>query len=79
MSNVMNVETIKQEAEASKKSLEKRRDKTPPMSQRITVTVPFLLEKCYRTLFLCKQIEVLQDELRTTKLKMQRIKEMLEA
>jgi len=74
----MNVETIKKEAERTKESLEIRQKKKPPMCQRITMTVFALLNYCNKVLFLCKQIEVLRDELKTIKLEMQRVKEILE-
>ena len=60
MSNELDVQTIKEEAERTKESLEIRQGKQPPMSQRITMSVSALLNYCERTLFLCKIIYELE-------------------
>lgn len=67
MSDELNVETIKKEAETTKKYLEIRRDRKPPMCQRKTISVSALLNYCNRTLFLCNEIEKLENEIKETK------------
>ena len=67
MSDELNVETIKKEARITKESLELRQNRKPPMCQRITMSVSALLNYCDRTLFLCKEIERLENELKETK------------
>ena len=67
MSDILDVETIKKEAETTKESLEIRRDRKPPMCQRITMSVSALLNYCERALFLCNEIEKLENEIKETK------------
>ena len=56
MSNELSVQTIKEEAERTRESLEIRQGKQPPMSQRLTMSISALLNNCNRTLFLCNRI-----------------------
>ena len=68
MSDKLSVQTIKEETERTKESLEIRQGKQPPMSQRLTMSVSALLNYCNRTLFLCKIIYELTETTRIPRL-----------